>query len=66
MKMKTSALALMAAMMLAGCTAQSAHQAKNDAHVQKPAAAETAVNVQKRELASGRYEMALSPKGEAL
>ncbi len=66
MKMKTSALALMAAMMLAGCTAQSAHQAKNDAHVQKPAAAETAVNVQKRDLASGLYEMALSPKGDAL
>jgi YVTN family beta-propeller protein len=66
MKMKTSALALMAAMMLAGCTAQSAHQTKNDATAQKPAAEETTVNVQKRDLASGLYEMALSPKGDAL
>lgn len=67
MKMKTSVLALMAAMMLAGCTAHSVNTAKNDAAQPKQAAAaETVSNVQKRDLASGLYEMALSPKGDAL
>lgn len=66
MKMKTSVLALMAAMMLAGCTSHSASQPKTAAAAQKPAATQTADNVQKRDLASGLYEMALSPKGDAL
>lgn len=66
MKMKTSALALLAAMVLAGCSTQQTTSAQPAAKSEQPASAQLPVNVKKRELASGLYEMALSPQGDAL
>ncbi|WP_039058873.1 YncE family protein [Enterobacter sp. Bisph1] len=65
MKMKTSVLALLAAMALAGCSTHNTTQAQPVAQAQKPAA-QLPANVVKRELASGLYEMSLSPQGDAL
>lgn len=65
MKMKTSVLALVAAAILAGCSTHPS-QTKNEPVVQKPLAANAATEWVKRDLASGLYEMALSPKGDAL
>lgn len=65
MKIKTTALALVTTLALAGCSAHTAStSAQPVADVQKPATAPE--NVLKRELASGLYEMALSPQGDAL
>lgn len=65
MKMKTTALALLAAMALAGCSAQTTTHAQPAAETQKTAA-QLPANIQQRALADGLYEMALSPQGDAL
>lgn len=66
MKMNTSVLALLAAMALAGCSSHNTTSAQPAASAAKPAAAQLPENVVKRSLASGLYEMALSPQGDAL
>lgn len=66
MKIKTSALPLLAALALAGCSAHSTTSAQPAVDAPKPPVAASAVNVQQRDLASGLYEMALSPQGDAL
>lgn len=66
MTMKPPALALLATLVLAGCSAQHTISAQPAAETAKTAAASFPTNVQKRELASGLYEMALSPQGDAL
>lgn len=66
MKMKISALALLMTVALSGCTAQQSAATKPAAEPQKTTAAALPANVQKRDLADGLYEMALSPKGDAL
>ena len=66
MKMKTSAIALLAAIALAGCSAHQATQAKPAEAAQKTASAQLPANVVKRDLANGLYEMGLSPQGNAL
>lgn len=65
MKIKTTALAIITALTLAGCSAQNVATTQPVAQKQTPAAALTD-SVLKRELASGLYEMALSPQGDAL
>lgn len=66
MTIKTPALALLATLVLAGCSAQHTTSAQPAAETPKTAAAQLPANVQKRDLASGLYEMALSPQGDAL
>ncbi|WP_312949925.1 YncE family protein [Superficieibacter sp.] len=66
MKMKISALALLMTVALGGCTAQHTSAIKPAAESPKTTAAAQPENVQKRDLADGLYEVALSPKGDAL
>ncbi|WP_312692237.1 YncE family protein [Kosakonia sp.] len=67
MKMKTSVLALLAAMALAGCSAQNINRAQPAVDAQKTAVTHPQpAHVVKRDLASGLYEMTLSPQGDAL
>lgn len=61
MKRQLTAMAL--AFALAGCASQSATVPSAAPQVTKPAAAD---NLTQRDLADGLYEMALSPKGDAL
>ncbi|MGV7091743.1 YncE family protein [Siccibacter turicensis] len=65
MKVKISALALLVAVTLSGCTSHSAETAKPAAAPEKAPAAQDAA-LQQRELADGLYEMAIGPKGDAL
>ncbi|SFU14637.1 DNA-binding beta-propeller fold protein YncE [Kosakonia arachidis] len=66
MTMKTPALVLLATLVLAGCSAQYTTSAQPAAETPKTAAVSLSAKVQKRDLASGLYEMALSPQGDAL
>ncbi len=66
MKMKTSALALLAAMALAGCSAHNTTPAQPGVDAPKPPCCHVRGQRAKRDLASGLYEMALSPQGDAL
>jgi DNA-binding beta-propeller fold protein YncE len=61
MKRQLTAMAL--AFVLAGCASQSTSVAPTASQTAAPAAAE---NLTQRDLAAGLYEMALSPKGDAL
>lgn len=65
MKKTTSALALLIAVALSGCAATSGSSAPV-APQATPTAPAVATDVQKRDLADGLYEMALSPSGDAL
>jgi len=64
--MKTSALALLVAVALSGCSAQTTTKAQNAAAPEAKSAQTQDNSVVKRELAEGIYELALSPKGDAL
>lgn len=65
MKKTTSALALLIAVALSGCAATSGSSTPV-APQATPTAPAVATDVQKRDLADGLYEMALSPSGDAL
>lgn len=67
MKMKTSALALLVAVALSGCSAPHPSGTKKAADAPKtPTTAQADSSVVKRVLAEGVYELALSPTGDAL
>ncbi|WP_318367560.1 hypothetical protein [Enterobacter sp.] len=66
MTMKTSALALLVAVALSGCSAQTTTKAQTAAAPEAKSAQTQDNSVVKRELAEGIYELALSPKGDAL
>ncbi|WP_410528888.1 YncE family protein [Serratia sp. AXJ-M] len=65
MKMKVSALAVVMTLALSGCVAPKQHAASPIAQP-VAAAAQSADNVVRRDLADGLYEMALTPAGDAL
>lgn len=65
MNIKVSALALLVALSVGGCVSHGSETAKTTVEPEKTSAVQNS-NIEKRELAEGVYELALSPAGDAL